>query len=153
MLRHHHGGLAELLAGDHGRLRMGVDKQQKPPAAQHKLVDGVKRRIAEDLGVDNHQGFDVGRNFLNVEAQVVDLKEIADLLYDDPGFGVAAHAVHRKHAHEADGFAFRVGQGMDHLGHVVFDECFPFDIEKRENFLVTGLVLGEQAEVPVVTGL
>ena len=105
-----------------------------------------------------HQDVDVAGNLAQLRRQGPDIEKIADLVEDCPARRLVERrlrgaAEDRQRRHHADDFAFGRGQGVDHLGQVVFEKGFAFRGEERDGDRIVGAVGPGQPEIAEIAGV
>ncbi len=153
-----HAGHAHHRVGAGGHFGHGIDEHQHLAATQRELVDGVGGLGGEPLRLHQHENVDVGRDFLDVVFERLDLEELADLVHHQLRRGrLRAHAHHGRHgaiernaADHANHTLLGIGQRVDQLGHIVLEEALTLRREEADAGLVVGGVGADQAEVALV---
>ena len=100
----------------------------------------------------DHQDIHILVDVIQVSGQRAHREELFDLRQHGPGVArLAGHGIElslqRERAQQAhDGF-FRIGQFLDELGHVVFQELLPVRLEIRYHRAAVGRIGARQTEV------
>ena len=161
------GGSPPGFGVDSQRVAPGIDHHHQPAAAHHELVDCVLRRFGQVLRVGHQQHLDVGRDHLRIQRHRFHRVGLAQ--QHGGGIGltdrIARHALAHRHHHElrvaidrqrrhhADHRARRVGQLINQLRQVVFQETFAVGLEEGDGALVVQQVGAGQAEIDFLAGL
>ena len=136
------GGMPVGRRGGGHRLAPRIDHHHQPAAAHDELVDGVLRRLRQVLRLGHQQHLDVGIDHLRVERHRLhrDWSGAAASTTHRAGrrrrwpprhHHRARIAIERQRRHHADHRALRVGQLVDQLGQVVFQEALALGLEER----------------------
>ena len=134
--------------------RKRIEERQQPPAAQHELVDRVRRLLRQRDRMDQHQHVDRRRDRLLAHRQHLDVEELLDLAHDHPRLHLLPlhrHAAVDLHARDdPDLGLLRVRELVDELRHVIFEEALALRREEGNHLLVVRAVGRHKPEVALL---
>jgi hypothetical protein len=107
--------------------------------------------------MDDPQDVDVVRDALHISGEWADLEKLPDGLDQRPALrvlvGDLTGAADRQRADETNDLLGRIGEPVDQLRQVVFEEVFPVDRKISDQVDIVRAVGTDEAEIAQVAGL
>ena len=130
----------------------GVEEDQRPPAAEHELVDGIQRFGFKVSRMHQPEHIDVFVYFGEPRGNRAHLEELSSLTVHDPGLGHALGLGVESRGHGNPGMHTHndlvgTGEAEDQPRQFVLEKPFPVRIENLDDFPVADAVGGGKPEV------